>query len=182
MLNRYLIAGLCAIVMANRCDRRERILFVNQAPESVLVSIEHESSPPLARNIIESGARRFYFPSEMSFENPLYIWVESSTAELHYTLRLTVNLHTTLMRSCRSFGELVLQRGDYTVASIGASILENGFILVYTKDYELEIHPYDLSRRPKSLHPHKKCTSCARMGCRAAAAQESATQVVSVHP
>jgi hypothetical protein len=137
--------------------KRQRVIFINEAPEPVLVFIGHERIEPLQRMIVERGDKKYFFPAEIAYSAPLLITLDGMFAQSNYELRLTGNPQMSLTYACRSYGSLLLMRNDVVMASIGAGGLERGIVLTYTADYELKLSLFQLQERP-----HRRKHSCHR--------------------
>lgn len=150
---------LAVAVSLNTYTRdRVRIIFINDAPEDVYVTINTMFVTPGAKHCIPSGTRKYIFATEFSEQMPLHVTVVSMSYELQYMLTIRGNLARTSMRACRSYGDITLMRAHQAVDTISAINLGQGFILRYSPEYELS-----LTRISQRARPHAGIGRSTRM-------------------
>lgn len=165
MNNRVYIIVLfcCGCSITNYTARRQRILFINQAPEIVYVSIHLEPSEPFEREAVPFRGRKYFFPEIINEDNVYYIDIKSASQEVSYTLHLYGNLAMSSVRACRAYGDLELMRRDLVVQSLSASSLAAGLVFTYTLDFRLEISLAYVADRPHQ--PACRQQRCHTGGC-----------------
>lgn len=178
MNNRVYITVLlcCSYSVISFTARRQRILFINQAPEIVYVSIHLEPSEPFEREAVPFRGRKYFFPEIIDEDNFYYIDIKSASQEVRYTLHLSGNLSMSSVRACRAYGDLELMRQDIVMQSLSASSLAQGLVFTYTLDFLLEISLAYVADRPHQpacrLQRHhtggciclRKCNTCTPAG------------------
>lgn len=157
-------------------DRRQRIIFVNQAPEDVYVAIHKDPSIPLEREMVPSGTRTYFFPRVLDEQSFYYIVIKSSSHEAHYTLHLSGNLLLSDTHACRAYGELQLMAGDWIIQTVGAGSVAQGIVLTYNHDFELRFGLVYLATRPHKPECRSQCRKTGYCICRSACAAPTTPQ------
>lgn len=159
---------ICAIISAVtvcRARDRVRVIFVNNAPEDVYVTISNTPVVPGNKHCVPTGTRKYIFALEFSEENPLYVTVSSMSYNLQYTLVIHGSLVKTSMRACRAYGDIQLLRHNQRMDTIGATNLAQGFILSYSHEYELTLKRIGQQERPHDPMHHSarmRTSNCCR--------------------
>ena len=153
----------CAYAVTNFGARRQRILFINQAPEIVYVSIHLEPSEPFEREGVPFRGRKLFFPEVIDEDNFYYIDIKSASQEVRYTLHLYGNLAMSSARACRAYGELELMRQDLVVQTLNAASLAQGLVFTYTLDFQLQVGLAYVADRPHQ--PACRQQRCHTGGC-----------------
>lgn len=128
--------------------KRQKILFINQAPEMVYVSIHPEPSEPFDREAVPFRGRKYFFPEVIDENNFYYITIRSASQEVRYTLHLYGNLAISSARACRAYGELQLMRQDLVVQTLNAASIAQGLVFTYSIDFDLQIGLAYIAERP----------------------------------
>jgi len=120
---------------------RQRILFVNEAPESVLVWIGKQPLLPRVKDIIQHGEGKWLFPPMLTPQKVLWIRIDSSQSAFEGSLHLSGSGGQAMTYACRAYGSVELVQGGEVIASIGAGTLDRGLVLLLTPEYKLELFP-----------------------------------------
>lgn len=174
MNNRIISVMLfCCLNYTIFAARRQKILFINQAPEMVYVSIHLEPSEPFNREAVPFKGRKYFFPEVIDENNFYYITIKSASQEVRYTLHLYGNLAVSSARACRAYGELQLMRQDLVVQTVNAASIAQGLVFTYSFDQGLQIGLAYVAARPhqpscrKQYHATCACTCKRQCGpCR----------------
>ena len=171
MNNRIIVVILlCCLHFTVFAARRQKILFINQAPEMVYVSIHLEPSEPFDREAVPYKGKKYFFPEVIDEDNFYYITIKSASHEVRYTLHLYGNLVVSSVRACRAYGELQLMRQDLVVQTLGAASIAQGLVFTYTFDFDLKIGLAYIAERPhqpacrRQSHITCSCTCQGRCG------------------
>jgi hypothetical protein len=128
--------------------KRQKILFINQAPEMVYVAIHLEPSEPFDREAVPFRGRKYFFPEVIDEDNFYYITIRSASQEVRYTLHLYGNLTMSSARACRAYGELQLMRQDLVVQTLNAASIAQGLVFTYSLNFELQVGLAYITARP----------------------------------
>lgn len=167
-MKRLIYASVWCMALAHA--QPQRVLFINNAPESVLATIDDEGITPRGEHTVLSGQKRYYFPLEPLEDRPLFIRLSGSLFRQELTLALegAPARNGMLSHTCRSFGDLVLKRLDSEVARVPAPGSDKAIILEYTNDFDLVFGENMATHSTRQFSCRPRCSSrslCRKRSC-----------------
>ena len=153
---------------------RQRVVFVNKSTEAVLVTVDDEDIAPQLHHIVDSGAKRYFFPVLITPQRSWIIRLAGSSGQQKLTLELVgIRSGMSISHSCASYGKLLLKRQNEVIAEVPAPAPGSTIQLVYTPDLDLHFgdshvalgyrrfstrgprRPIPLCRSRRCLHPQR---------------------------